>query len=187
MSAMIRRAPLRAATGAYILSSGYDKLKAGDEHAKGLHGFASGAYPFLDKVDPKLFTRGLGVAECGLGAALLLPFVSPFVAGAGLIAFSGGLLGLYWRTPGMHRGPNDPRPTQDGMAIAKDAWMLGIGTDLVLDSVTDAVGSRSRKVGRQSRRIGYKARARAAVPAAKASGYLNAVKDVSKKATHVLT
>jgi uncharacterized membrane protein YphA (DoxX/SURF4 family) len=180
LSAMIRRAPLRAATGAYILSSGFDKIRAGEEHAKGVHGAASGAYPVLENVDAKLFTKGLGVAEMSLGSALLLPFVSPFVAGAGLTAFAGGLLGLYWRTPGMRRAPNDPRPTQDGLAIAKDTWMLGIGTSMMADSVLDPMQKKSRRAREN-------ARVRAAVPAAKASGYVNAVKDMSKKAVHVLT
>ncbi len=30
-----------------------------------------------------------------------------------------------------------PRPTQQGTAIAKDVWMLGIGTGLVLDAALD--------------------------------------------------
>ena len=77
LSAKIRRAPLRATTGAYILSSGFDKIQAGDEQAKGLHGFAASAYPVFEKVQPKVFTRALGVAEMSLGAALLLPVVPP--------------------------------------------------------------------------------------------------------------
>jgi hypothetical protein len=122
-------------TGAYILSSGFDKVQAGDEHAKGLHEFASGAYPALEKVNPKVFTRAVGVAEVTLGAALLLPVVPPLAVGVGLAAFSGGMLGIYWRTPSMHRSPTDPRPTQDGMTVAKDSWMLGIGAGLITDSL----------------------------------------------------
>jgi len=180
LSAMIRRAPLRIATGAYILSAGFNLVRAGDEHAKGLHGFASGGYPVFEKVDAKLFTKGVGVAEMGLGVALLAPFVSPFVAGAGLVTFSGSLLGLYWRTPGMRRAPNDPRPSEDGIAIAKDAWLLGIGASLMADAVLEPIQKKSRRA-RQAARV------RTAVPAAKASGYVNAVKDMSRKATHALT
>jgi uncharacterized membrane protein YphA (DoxX/SURF4 family) len=134
-------------TGAYILSSGFDKVQAGDEHAKGLHGFASGAYPALEKVNPKVFTRAVGVAEMTLGAALLLPVVPPLAAGAGLVAFSGGLLGIYWRTPGMHRSSTDPRPTQDGMVIAKDSWMLGIGAGLITDSLLS--GAHDKRIAAQ--------------------------------------
>jgi hypothetical protein len=50
------------------------------------------------------------------------------------MAFSAGLLGLYWRTEGMHQ-PGDPRPTQQGTGIAKDVWMLGMGTSLVMDAL----------------------------------------------------
>jgi hypothetical protein len=74
----------------------------------------------------------LAGAEIGLGAALLLPIVPAVVAGAGLVGFAGGLLGLYLRTPGMHQGL---RPTQQGTPIAKDVWLLGIGAALVLDEV----------------------------------------------------
>jgi hypothetical protein len=56
--------------------------------------------------------------------------------GAGLAAFSGGLLGLYARTPGM-RKQNSPFPTQQGIPLAKDAWMMGIGLGLVIDDLTD--------------------------------------------------
>src|SRR5690348_6997322 len=108
LSAKIRRAPVRAVTGAYVLSSGFDKVQAGEEYAKGLHGMVSGAYPAVEKVNPKVFTRAVGVAEMSLGAALLLPVVPPLAVGVGLVAFSGGLLGVYWRTPGMHRSPTDP-------------------------------------------------------------------------------
>ena len=53
---------------------------------------------------------------------VLAPFVSPVVAGLGIAGFSGALLNLYWKTPGMHQ-PNDPRPTPQGTAISKDVWM----------------------------------------------------------------
>jgi hypothetical protein len=98
----------------------------------------------VEKIDPKLFARGVGVVEVGLGAALLLPVVPPVAAGLGLIAFSGSLLGMYWRTPGMHRGETDPRPTQDGIAVAKDVWMLGIGTSLLADALSD--GARDKRI-----------------------------------------
>ena len=57
-------------------------------------------------------------------------------AGAGLTAFSAGLLGLYARTPGMTR-EDGIRPSQQGTALAKDVWMLGIGIGLVADALTD--------------------------------------------------
>jgi len=129
--------PQRVATGAFILNSGIGKLRADEEAAAQLHGFAAGAYPFVNKLKPADFTRLLAVGEITLGAALLLPVVPAAVAGAGLAAFSGGLLGLYARTPGL-RKEGSPFPTQDGIALAKDVWMTGIGVSLLVDGITEA-------------------------------------------------
>ena len=131
--------PQRVATGAFILNSGIGKLHADEEAAAQLHGFAAGAYPFVNRLKPADFTRLLAIGEITLGAALLLPVVPAAVAGAGLAAFSGGLLGLYARTPGM-RKPGSPFPTQQGIPLAKDAWMMGIGLGLVIDDLTDRPG-----------------------------------------------
>ena len=61
------------------------------------------------------------------------------MAGAGLAAFSGGLLGLDARTPGM-RKQGSLFPTQQGIPLAKDAWMMGVGLGLVIDDLTDRTG-----------------------------------------------
>jgi hypothetical protein len=50
--------PTRAAAGGYILNSGLEKWNGSEEQAKGLHAMASGAYPFLDKVEPPEFLKG---------------------------------------------------------------------------------------------------------------------------------
>jgi hypothetical protein len=136
LSIKARHLPQRIATGAFILNSGLGKWSADDETAAQLHGFASGTYPFLAKLKPRDFVRLLAASEIALGAALLVPIVPAAVAGAGLTAFSGGLLGLYARTPGM-RKDGTPFPTQQGIPIAKDVWMLGIGLGLVIDDLTD--------------------------------------------------
>jgi hypothetical protein len=60
LSAKLRRAPLRLATGAYILNTGLTKLNADDETAKSLHGMASGTYPVLGKLEPKVFAPAHG-------------------------------------------------------------------------------------------------------------------------------
>ncbi len=131
-----RHLPQRIATGAFILNSGIGKWSANEETAAQVHGFAVGTYPFLAKLKPKDFVRLLAASEIALGTALLLPVVPAVVAGAGLTAFSGGLLGLYVRTPGM-RKDGTPLPTQQGVPIAKDIWMLGIGLGLVIDELID--------------------------------------------------
>ena len=127
--------PQRIATGAFILNSGISKLNADEATAEQLHGFAVGTYPFLAKLKPKDFVKLLGGAEVALGSALVLPIIPSAVAGAGLAAFSAGLLGLYVKTPGM-RKEGTPFPTQQGIPLAKDVWMLGVGLGLVIDDLT---------------------------------------------------
>ncbi|MEU3307699.1 hypothetical protein ACWGSK_06250 [Nocardiopsis sp. NPDC055551] len=124
---------LRLATGASILNSGLSKRGADEDTAMGVHGMAVGTYPFLDKVDPVSFTRALSAGEIALGTALLLPLVPNKLAGAGLSAFAAGLLGLYLRTPGMHK-PRSLAPTDEGLGLSKDLWLLGAGLSLVLES-----------------------------------------------------
>jgi hypothetical protein len=63
------------------------------------------------------------------------------VAGAGLAAFSGGLIGMYARVPGL-RKQGSVRPTQEGLAMAKDIWLMGIGLGMVVDDLVDNQSSR---------------------------------------------
>jgi hypothetical protein len=119
----------RISAGAFILNSGLGKRGVGPEAAAGMQGFAAGTYPFLKSVSPQQFVKGLATAEIALGALLLTPFVPTAVAGAALTVFSGGLLGLYLKTPGM-RKPGSLAPTEQGLPIAKDVWLLGIGIGL---------------------------------------------------------
>jgi hypothetical protein len=107
------------------------KRGADDATAGQLHGFAAGTYPVLGKLDAKRFTGLLSTAEIAIGAALVVP---AWLAGAGLTAFALGTLGLYLRTPGM-REEGSLRPTQQGIPLAKDAWMVGIGLALMIDEL----------------------------------------------------
>jgi hypothetical protein len=136
ISVKARHLPPRIATGAFIINSGIGKLKADEQAAAQVHGFAVGVYPFLNKLKPKDFVRILAATEIALGSALLVPVVPSIIAGAGLAAFSGGLLGLYAKTPGM-RKEGSILPTQEGTALAKDMWMTGIGLGLIIDDLTD--------------------------------------------------
>jgi hypothetical protein len=135
-AAIARQLPARLTTGAFILNAGVGKWSADEETAARLHGMAVGTYPFLAQLKPKDFARLLAASEIALGSALLLPVVPAGLAGAALTAFSGGLLGLYLRTPGM-RQEGSLRPAQQGTALAKDVWMLGIGLSLLADALTD--------------------------------------------------
>jgi hypothetical protein len=136
LATIARQLPARVAAGAFILNSGLGKWGADEEAAAGLHGMAAGTYPFLAKIPPARFAKLLSASEIGLGAALLLPVVPAGVAGAALSAFSGGLLGLYLRTDGL-REEGSLRPTRQGIPLAKDVWMLGIGLSLVLDDLVE--------------------------------------------------
>jgi hypothetical protein len=133
----------RISAGAFILNSGLGKRDADEAAAAGIHGFAAGTYPFLKNVEPQQFAKALSAAEIGVGAMLLAPFVPTAVAGLALTAFSGGLLGLYLRTPGMRR-PGSLAPTQEGLAIAKDSWLLGIGVGLLVRGTIDTEARRAR-------------------------------------------
>jgi hypothetical protein len=132
------------ATGAFIVNSGLGKLKGDEKTAEMVHGMATGTYPFLKSIEPKTFLKILAISEIALGGVLLAPVVPAGLAGIALTGFSGALLKMYWKTPGMH-APGDPRPSQQGIAIAKDVWMFAIGTGLVLDSLLsrDGVGDQS--------------------------------------------
>src|SRR5262245_29995514 len=116
----LRHAPLRLSAGAFVLSAGLDKWNSDAQTAARLHGFATGTYPFLKKIEPARFAKLLSSTEIAVGSALLLPVVPAGLAGIALTAFSAGLLGLYIRTPGMRRGRWDPRSTPQGLPISKD-------------------------------------------------------------------
>jgi uncharacterized membrane protein YphA (DoxX/SURF4 family) len=129
---LLRQLPARVTTGAYVLNSGLGKLHADQETAESLQGFAATTYPLLGKLDAQRFTTLLAAGEIMTGVALLVPLVPAAVAGAALTGFAGALLGLYLRTPGM-RQKGSLRPTEQGISLAKDVWLLGVGLSLVLD------------------------------------------------------
>ena len=143
MAFHLSHVPMRLSTGALILDSGLNKRGADEATARGIHGMAAGAYPFLAGMDPQDFVRQLSRAEVVLGVALLVPFIPTPLVALALTLFSGGLMGLYLRTPGLTQ-ENSIRPTQDGLGIAKDAWMLGIGLGLLLESLTPSGPRRVR-------------------------------------------
>ncbi|MFZ2172860.1 MAG: hypothetical protein WAW17_02275 [Rhodococcus sp. (in: high G+C Gram-positive bacteria)] len=126
--------PLRLTTGAFILNAGLGKRALPPEAAAALQNMAANVAPVVRTVRPETFGKTLSAAETALGATLLAPFVPSALAGAALVAFSGGLLTMYWKTPGMHEN-GSIRPTQDGTAVAKDVWMLGIGAALLVDEL----------------------------------------------------
>lgn len=117
--------------GLILLNSGLGKRKLDAESAAGLQGFASTGIPAVTKLDPKTFGKMLSAGEIATGAALLAPVVPNRVAGAALTAFGAGFMSMYLRVPGQ-RQEGSLAPTQDGMSLAKDSWLLGIGAALLL-------------------------------------------------------
>lgn len=132
----LRDIPPRLATGGYILHTGLEKWNGTEERAKGVHAMAAGAFPFLAKVPPVTFLKALAATEIGVGTALLSPVVPRQLAGAALSAFAGGLVAFYLRTPTLHE-PGSVWPTQAGIAVSKDVWMLGIGLGLLAGDSCD--------------------------------------------------
>jgi hypothetical protein len=153
----ISHIPPRLAAGAFILNAGIGKLSADEEAAGRLHGMAAGTYPFLAKVDAPKFVRALAIGEIGVGSVLLAPVVPAWLAGAVLTGFSGSLLRMYLKTPGMTK-EDGIRPTQQGTAISKDVWMFGSGLNLLIDGV----GDRRRKARRAKQRAAKRRAAQAA-------------------------
>ena len=130
----LTHAPARVASGLYILNSGLGKRDVPEQAAKGVHGFATAAYPFLAGMPPAEFAKNLSRAEVALGVALLVPVVPTGLAAGALLGFSAGMMGLYLRAPGLRR-PGSLAWTEQGQAIAKDVWMVGIAGTLLADAV----------------------------------------------------
>ncbi len=153
----LRHLPLRLGAGAYILSSGLDKHGADEETAQGLHATAAAAYPFLKDVKPKTFAKALSASEIALGGALLVPVLPTAVVSAGFTAFSAALVGMYVRTPALHRGENDLRPSPQGVGIAKDVIMLGAAATYLLDVLGSNAHKAAKKAGKKAKKAGKKA------------------------------
>jgi hypothetical protein len=135
MATKLWHVPVRLATGAVILDQGLLKRNADEDTAKWLHGQAVHAFPQLADMEPKAFVQLLSTCEIALGTALLaIPFVPSGLAGLGLTAFGGSLTRLYLSAPGTRR-EGTVAPSQEGITLVKDSWMLAIGTALVVDSV----------------------------------------------------
>lgn len=141
LSVKVRHLPARITVGMFTLSSGVGRLSTDEETAIRLHRLAVRAYPFLGKLSPRGLVRVLAASEVALGSMLLLPIVPSAVAGAGLAAFSGGLLGLYARTPDV-REKGSAFTSQEGITPAADLWMIGIGLGLIIDDLTDRPAKR---------------------------------------------
>ena len=148
MATKLWHVPVRLATGAIILDQGLLKLGADEDTVKWLHGQASQAFPRFADMDPRDFVQLLSTCEIALGIALLgIGFVPSSLAGLGLGIFGGSLTRLYLRSPGTRR-EGSIAPSQQGVGLAKDSWMLAIGAALVLDALFGS-GKRRKKSKKQ--------------------------------------
>ena len=135
MATKLWHVPVRLATGAVILDQGLLKRNADEDTVKWLHGQAVHAFPQFADMEPKAFVQLLSTCEIALGAALLaIGLVPSGLAGLGLTAFGGSLTRLYLNAPGTRR-EDTVAPSQQGITLAKDSWMLAMGAALVVDSV----------------------------------------------------
>lgn len=132
----LRHVPSRVAAGAFILNSGLGKRGLTEEDAAGLQGLAANAFPQLKDLSPKDFGKLVSTGEIVLGAALLVPLVPTWLAAVGLAGFSGSLLYMYTRTPGLTEEGSSIKPTEAGTAIAKDVFMAGMAGSLLVDELT---------------------------------------------------
>lgn len=142
--ARLTNLPIRIAAGVFMVRSGLRKLEAKTEPAGAGQGTADDGRPTPQGATGPRFAKAMGVAEVGLGGALLSPVVvGDAMAGLGLTAFAGGLLGLEARTPGV-RPDGGSLPGWEDVAPPEDVWLAGIGLTLLLTSL----GGRRRARGR---------------------------------------
>jgi hypothetical protein len=153
----ISHLPLRVTTGAFILNSGLGKRGVDSDTATGMRDMASSVVPQAAGMKPEQFAKALSAGEIALGVALLTPLVSPLKAGLALTAFSGGLLQMYRKTPGMTQ-QDGIRPTPSGLGMAKDVFMLGSGLALVLDGLIDDTKDAARSTRKATKKKAKAAR-----------------------------
>ncbi|WP_159622739.1 hypothetical protein [Ruania rhizosphaerae] len=132
MGFALHRLPLRLTAGAFILNSGVNKLSLDAESAAGLQQMALNAFPQLEALSAEDFGTYLAAGEVALGGSLLTPFLPSKLVGLGLTAFASALVFTYLRTPGLTES-DGVRPTQAGIGMAKDIFLLGIGLALLLE------------------------------------------------------
>jgi hypothetical protein len=164
----IAQLPLRLSAGAFILNSGINKTKLTDEQAEQMRDLGANGLPFLKDLTPKQFKQFLVASELGVGAACLLPFVPGWLAGAALTAFSGGLLAMYKNTDFMTES-DGIRPSEQGTAVAKDVFLFGIGTALLIDGAVNRTGRKNAAATKRAHKLETAKDAKvAAIEAAKA-------------------
>lgn len=138
----ISNAALRAIPGLFILNSGIGKIGMPADASAGIQQAAASGVPALADLPSDRFGSMLGWAETAVGASLLLPVVPSRIAGAGLVTFGAGLLTMYFNND-EYTEEDGIRPSDEGIALAKDSWLVAIGLALMFGSQ-----KKKRKSGR---------------------------------------
>lgn len=120
----------RTVPGAFIANSGVGKLGMPAEASAGLQQYAATGVPLVKVLPADKFGTILGASEIALGAAMAIPAIPNRIAGVGLTAFSAGLLSLYFANPENTKADRI-RPTDEGLGLAKDVFMLSLGVGLI--------------------------------------------------------
>jgi len=181
----IAQIPLRLTAGAFILNSGINKSKLTEEQAEQLRDMGANGMPFLKDMSPKQFKQFITASEIGVGAALLLPFVPGWLAGAALTAFSSGLLSMYKNTPGMTEA-DGIRPSQEGTGVAKDVFLFGIGSALMVDGAVNRVGRKNAAADRRAKKLEAAAESKAEAIRAAAEAKAAAIHKAREEQTKAL-
>lgn len=148
----IAQIPLRLTAGAFILNSGINKTKLTDEQAEEMRDLGANGLPFLKDLTPKQFKQFIVASELGIGAACLLPFVPGWLAGLAVTGFSGGLLAMYKNTDFMTES-DGIRPSEQGTAVAKDVFLFGIGTALMVDGAVNRTGRKNAAATKRAHKL----------------------------------
>lgn len=181
----IAQIPLRLTAGAFILNSGINKTKISEEQAEQMRDLGANGVPFLKDMTPKQFKQFLTASEIGVGAALLLPFVPGWLAGAALTAFSTGLLAMYKNTEGMTE-PDGIRPSEQGTSVAKDVFLFGIGTALMVDGAVNRVGRKNAAADRRAKKLTAAAETKAEAIRSAADAKAQAINKAREEQTQAL-
>lgn len=128
---VLSSAALRLIPAALIFNSAIGKLGMNAEASAGLQQFAATGIKAMEKLPSDKFAKIIGSSEIAVGSALVAPFVPNRLAGAALIAFGGGLLTLYFNNEA-NTLEDGIRPSDAGLPLAKDSWLVAIGLGLLL-------------------------------------------------------
>lgn len=133
---LLTSAAFRVIPGAFILNSGIGKLGMDESASAGLQNMAATGIPLMKEIPTEKFGDFIAYSEIGIGATLLAPFIPDRLAGMILTPFAAGLLSMYFGNP-ENTEDDGIRPSQKGLPLAKDSFLLAIGLGLAFKGKDD--------------------------------------------------